>query len=71
MRDYLERFSTQALNKLEKYEREAEKIISFQQPQEPREVFLKRGQLEMLQILLSDLISAEPVSDPSSQFMKS
>jgi hypothetical protein len=69
--DYLERFSIQALTKLEQYEREAEKIISFQQPHEPHEVFLKRGQLEILQGLLSDLVSAEPVSDPSSQFMKS
>lgn len=61
-RNYLERFSTQALNKLEEYERESEKIISFQQPQEPREVLIKTGQLEMLQSLLSNLVSAETSS---------
>ncbi|MFB2934890.1 dynamin family protein [Aerosakkonemataceae cyanobacterium BLCC-F154] len=47
-KDYLIRFSKEALEQLIKYQEKAERIISFQMPELPVEISTKRSQLNLL-----------------------
>ncbi|MFB2891452.1 dynamin family protein [Aerosakkonemataceae cyanobacterium BLCC-F50] len=47
-KDYLIRFSKESLEKLVKYQENAEKIINFQMPEPPLDVTTKRSQLTLL-----------------------
>lgn len=53
--DYLNRFSAQAISKLNSYEEEAKKVIKFQVPKEPLEVTEKRHRLSLLNACLDNL----------------
>ncbi|MBD1922656.1 dynamin family protein [Microcoleus sp. FACHB-831] len=53
--DYLNRFSAQAISKLNSYEEEAKKVIKFQVPKEPLEVTEKCHRLSLLNACLDNL----------------
>ncbi len=54
-KDYLVRFSNEALSALRQYEEKAAKVINFQIPEEPSELVNKRSQLNLLNGCLENL----------------
>ncbi|MBE9205771.1 dynamin family protein [Nostoc sp. LEGE 06077] len=55
--DYLSQFSSQALSILSEFERQAEKVIYFQVPEESQEITKKRAELRQLQQGFNQLLS--------------